>query len=59
MTTLYVYNADNYQDHIDNNAKLDAPIAKFKGESNEQCEQLATDANYDDSEYFAWSYTKF
>jgi len=59
MTTLYIYDATNYQDHIDNQVRLNLPIAQFKANSNHECEKLASDENYDDSDLFAWSYTAY
>lgn len=57
MTTLYIYDASNYQDHINNGATLDAPIAQYNGNVNDECEQQACNDNYDDADLFAWSYT--
>lgn len=59
METLYIYNAANYQAHIDSNKRLKAPITQFTADTHAECEQRAKDANYDDSDLFAWSYTKF
>lgn len=50
--TIYIYDTDGFED---GDFKL---IDSFYGESNQECEQWAKDQNYDDSDLFAWSYTK-
>lgn len=59
MTTLYIFDAVNYNAHINmhSRVKLNAPVAQFEGKNEEECEQQAKDANYDLSNLFVWSYT--
>lgn len=57
MQTLYIYDAVNYQKHIDKRVKLKKHIAQFSAETNEQCESLACD--YIHSDDYAASYTQW
>jgi len=58
MKTIYVYEADNYNDHIANKTKLNAPVDQFSAQSNDDCEKWAEE-NYGDTDNYTWSYTKW